>query len=127
MKRTYVCDQCGLCCQHLLVEAGAIDVLREPRIDVERPSGKLAPSLSILDACWILAGPDMPCPFLSADSKCGIYLSRPGTCVAFMAGSAKCQKLRAENNVPPLTPHPVDAGMLAEIQTAALADETQPV
>jgi Fe-S-cluster containining protein len=127
MKRIYLCDQCGLCCRHLLVEASAVDVLREPRIEIERPLGKRAKSLSILDACWLLAGPGMPCPFLNADNKCGIYPTRPGTCVAFMSGSAKCQELRAEHGVPPLTPRPAAVDIVTEIQAAALAEETQPV
>jgi Fe-S-cluster containining protein len=125
MSRIYVCDHCGLCCRHLLVEASAVDVLREPRIEIERPLGKRAASLSVLDACWVLAGPSMPCPFLTTDNKCRIYPTRPGTCVSFMAGSAKCQELRAEHGVPPLVPLPAAADIVTEIQAAALDEETQ--
>jgi Fe-S-cluster containining protein len=122
----YTCDCCSLCCRHLLVEAGAVDVLREPRINIQRPLGKRAVSLSILDACWVLAGPGMPCPFLNADNKCGIYPTRPGTCVSFIAGSAKCQELRGVHGVPPLVPLPTAADIVTEIQAAALAEEAQP-
>jgi Fe-S-cluster containining protein len=122
---TLNCDCCGLCCRHLLVEASAVDVLREPRIDRERPLGKRAKSLSLLNACWILAGPGMPCPFLTPENRCGIYATRPNTCVAFIAGSPSCQKLRRERGVLPLVPHPVAHGIIAEIQAAALSDEAQ--
>jgi Fe-S-cluster containining protein len=120
---TLTCDGCGLCCRHLLVEAGAVDVLREPRIDRERPLGKRAKSLSLLDACWILAGPGMPCPFLTSENRCGIYATRPNTCVAFIAGSAKCQELRREQGVRPLVAQSAAHGIIAEIQATALSDE----
>jgi Fe-S-cluster containining protein len=122
---TLTCDCCGLCCRHLLVEASAVDVLREPRIDRERPVGKRAKSLSLLDACWILAGPGMPCPFLTTENRCGIYATRPNTCVAFIAGSVKCQKLRREQGVRPLVPQSAAHGIIAEIQAAALLNEAQ--
>jgi Fe-S-cluster containining protein len=126
MIPTYTCDHCGLCCRHLLVESGAVDILREPQIDIERPLGKRAASLSLMDACWILAGPGMPCPFFNADNQCAIYPTRPDTCVAFMAGSAKCQELRADHGVPRLVPRPAPATIVAAIQAAALAEESQP-
>jgi len=66
------CHNCGLCCENLLVEASALDVVREPRINTERPLGKRAVSLSVLDACWVLAGPGMPCSFLTPKKRCGI-------------------------------------------------------
>ena len=66
------CHNCGLCCENLLVEASALDVVREPRIEIERPLGKRAVSLSVLDACWVLAGPGMPCSFLTPKKRCGI-------------------------------------------------------
>ena len=122
---TLTCDCCGLCCQHLIVEADAVDILREPRIDEKRPIGRRAPGLSILDACWILAGPGMPCPFLTPDSRCGIYTTRPHTCVAFVAGSAKCQGLRREFGVPPLVPQPVANPIVAEITETAIAERPE--
>jgi Fe-S-cluster containining protein len=122
---TLSCDCCGLCCQHLIVETVAADVLREPRIDAERPIGRRAPGLSILDACWILAGPGMPCPFLTPENRCGIYATRPHTCVAFIAGSPKCRELRQQFSVPPLVPQSVANPVLAEIIEAAIAEEPE--
>ncbi len=123
----YVCDRCGLCCRHLLVEAYALDVLREPRIEAECPLGKRHPDLDILDACWILSAVK-PCPFLGLDNRCGIYATRPGTCVGFAAGSAQCQQLRREHGVPPLLPCSNEQRksmdpMTAEILQALLAPE----
>ena len=122
---TLSCDCCGLCCQHLIVETDAVDVLREPRIDAERPIGRRAPDLSILDACWILAGPGMPCPFLTPENRCGIYATRPNTCVAFIAGSSKCLELRREFGVPPLVPLPVANAVEAEITEAVIAEKPE--
>ena len=123
MKPTFACDCCGLCCQHLIVETVAADVLREPRIDAVRPIGRRAPGLSILNACWILAGPGMPCPFLTPENRCVIYGTRPHTCVAFIAGSPKCLELRKEFGVPPLVPQSVGNPLIAEITEAAIAEE----
>jgi len=118
------CDGCGLCCQHLLVEANAVDVLREPRIEAERPLGKRAVSLSLLDACWILAGPG-PCPFLNAEKRCDIYATRPGTCVAFVPGSQQCQRLRGEHGLPKLaTPSSLNT-VLAEIMQESIQREAE--
>ena len=122
---TLSCDCCGLCCQHLIVEAGVVDVMREPRIDAERPIGRRAPGLSILDACWILAGPGMPCPFLTPENRCSIYATRPNTCVAFIAGSPKCLELRQEFGLPRLVPQPIANPMVAEIIEAAIAEKLE--
>jgi Fe-S-cluster containining protein len=78
----------------------ALDVLREPRIAIERPLGKIG--LPILEASWLLSGPGMPCPFLTPEKQCGIYPTRPNECVSFVAGSAKCQELRKEHGLPPV-------------------------
>ena len=120
MKPIYVCDCCSLCCQRLLVEANALDVLREPQIQALRPLPCRPVSLPVLDACWILGGPGMPCPFLNRESRCRIYRSRPGVCVTFMAGSPKCQELRREHGLAALVAHPGSDEMLAEIQQALL-------
>ena len=113
------CKNCGLCCEHLLVEADAVDVLREPRIETSRPLGKRAVSLSVLDACWILAGPGMPCAFLTPKKRCAIYPSRPQTCVAFMPASPKCQELRSDHGLPPVVLKSVMHDILSEIMQAA--------
>ena len=46
-KPLYVCDCCGLCCQQLLIEADALDVLREPQIQAQRPLPRRPVSLSV--------------------------------------------------------------------------------
>ena len=105
------------------MEADAVDVLREPRIEIERPLGKRAVSLSVLDACWVLAYPGKPCAFLTPKKRCDIYSTRPHTCVAFLAGSGKCQELRQEQGLPPAPPQPAIHAMLAEIIQEAIAQE----
>lgn len=115
------CQNCGLCCEHLLVEADAVDVMREPRIEIERPLGKRAVSLSVLDACWILAGPGMPCVFLTPKKRCAIYPSRPQTCVAFVPASPKCQELRIEQGLKALVLQPAVHTILSEIMQVANA------
>jgi len=119
------CENCGLCCEHLLVEADAIDVLREPKIDKERPLGKLRVPLPILDASWLLAGPGMPCPFLSPQKRCDIYSSRPQVCVAFTAGSAKCQELRKERGLKPVVLRPNAQNVLTQIMKGIIAVERE--
>ncbi len=123
MKPTCICDCCGLCCQRLIVEANVVNVLREPRIETERPLGRRADSLSILDACWIVAAPGRPCPFLTSEGRCGIYPTRPHVCVAFVAGSAKCQQLRVECGLSALMPLPAADGTVAEIQAQVLEEQ----
>ncbi|HUO08149.1 MAG TPA: YkgJ family cysteine cluster protein [Phycisphaerae bacterium] len=119
------CDGCGLCCEHLLVDANFADVLREPRIEAQRPLGKKAVSLSILDASWMLAGPGYPCPFLNAEKRCDIYPTRPTTCVVFATGSSQCRALRREHGLPKLVPHlPLD-GLLAEIMNEIIQEEEE--
>ena len=117
------CENCGLCCEQLLVEADAVDVMREPRIEIERPLGKRAVSLSVLDACWILAGPGMPCAFLTKNKRCTIYPTRPQTCVAFVPGSPKCQELRLEQGMKAVVLLPALHTILSEIMQVANARE----
>ena len=122
-ETTGSCDNCALCCQYLLVEADAVDVLREPRIESERPLGNIHPRLSVLDVCWLLAGPGMPCPFLTPEKKCDIYPTRPEDCVAFVPGSPKCQELRKEFGLAPVMRQPSDHRVLSEIMKAAIEAE----
>jgi Fe-S-cluster containining protein len=124
MKNACVCDHCGLCCRHLIVEADAIDVLREPQIEQKCPLGKRAQGLSILDACWILTQ-DGSCPFLRPESRCGIYPTRPDNCVAFVAGSPQCQQIRKEHGHTPLASQPVADDIVAEILHASLAENLE--
>ena len=118
------CDNCGLCCEHLLVMPNAIDVLREPRIEIERPLGKV--SLSVLEASWLLAGPGRPCPFLTLQKQCSIYPTRPNVCVTFMPGSLKCQELRIEHGLPLVVLKPSAHAILTDIVREAIeADEEE--
>ena len=119
MNTVYVCDCCGLCCQQLLVEANVLDILREPRIASARPLGRHDPAM-ILDACWILAGPGMPCPFLSPEHRCQIYPTRPDLCVNFATGSTQCRKLREQHGLPALEAHPATDDVLGEILAALM-------
>lgn len=119
------CDNCGLCCQQLLVEADAVDVMREPRIDLERPIQNLSAQLSVLDACWVLAGPGMPCPFLTREKRCDIYSTRPQACVAFVPGSPKCQEIRAEHGLGPAVLRPSPHRVLTDIMQQAIQAEVE--
>lgn len=122
----YRCDAgCGLCCRRLLVEADAVDVLREPRIQDVSPLRKMDRSLPVIDNCWILAGPGHPCPFLSEESRCGIYPTRPTTCVGFAAGGEKCRKLRAAAGMAPLEPAKADGSMDDRLRAELVGYESE--
>jgi len=109
------CDNCGLCCQQLLVEADAVDVMREPRIDLERPIQNLSAQLSVLDAC----------PFLTREKRCDIYSTRPQACVAFVPGSPKCQEIRAEHGLGPAVLRPSPHRVLTDIMQQAIQAEVE--
>jgi Fe-S-cluster containining protein len=117
------CENCALCCQHLLVEADAVDVLREPQIQAVRPLKNVSGRLSVHDACWVLAGPGMPCAFLTSKKQCGIYPTRPHTCVAFLAGSRQCQELRKDHGLPPAPVQPAIHGILTDMIQQVIAEE----
>ena len=101
---------CGLCCRELLVECDALDVLREPRIQDAAPLKKTDHALPVIDNCWLLAG-SKACPFLDANQRCGIYSTRPSTCVGFPAGGSKCRQLRERAGLPALEPAAADGSM----------------
>ena len=126
MNEAWVCDHCGLCCQHLIVEANALDVLRQPQIESRCPLGPLAEGLSLLDACWILTSPGA-CPFLTLQSRCEIYPTRPANCVGFLAGSPQCQELRQEHGWAPLIRQRVADPMVVAIAHAVLAEKQEDV
>lgn len=104
---TYDCDGCGLCCEQLLSLFTRIDAAREPRIRKE--CRRVVVAGKAVDR-WMGStvsddGMDIgPCIFLGADKRCGIYGTRPNTCVGFEAGSPDCQRLRAEAGLEPLAP-----------------------
>ena len=102
------CDQCGACCKgYLIVEAGELDVLREPRlIAADRHYAGRAPEEVVrclqedVGRCVIVAC-GTACPFL-AHNRCTIYPTRPNACVGFQAGDEQCQMARRQEGIPPL-------------------------
>jgi Fe-S-cluster containining protein len=102
---------CGLCCQELIIECDASDVLREPRIEEVAPMTTKGHPLPVITACWVLIGDD-GCPFLDDRKRCGIYTTRPATCVNFAAGGKKCMQLRARAGLPPLQGMTADGSMI---------------
>ena len=109
----YECNRCGVCCQgRLIVEADALDILREPRLLAADPKWA---DKSVDDAVTrfqedfglavvIACGTNHPCPFLDADKTCGIYPTRPNDCVAMQAGDEQCQSARRAAGLEPLQP-----------------------
>lgn len=106
----YECDKCGACCQGtLIVEADALDILREPRLidadevhrgkTVEQLVGEIqTQGKAVLLACG------RPCTFLGADKMCSIYPTRPNACVGMQAGDEQCQDARLAAGLAPLLP-----------------------
>ena len=107
----YECDQCGACCKGtFIVEADYLDVRREPRL-LELQVGSYRVTRRELEeeekVALLACGTDNPCRYLGPDNRCTIYPTRPNACVAFEAGSQKCQNARAElgiGSLPPLLP-----------------------
>lgn len=102
---TYHCDNCGLCCTQMLARAFVIDALREPRIAQECRRAKVN---GVINDWYMLnldpANDEMqPCRFHTGKG-CGIYATRPNTCVGFQAGSLDCQNLRKGAGLEPLQP-----------------------
>lgn len=93
------CDNCGACCQKLIVEATHLDAKREPRLyeiftgDREKLRiGAHVISLYDLDK--------KQCPFLDERCHCSIYPTRPNECVDVEPGDAKCQQARNMAGLP---------------------------
>ena len=104
----YECDQCGACCKGtFIVEADYLDVRREPRV-IELQVGPYRVTRRELEeeekVALLACGRDNPCRCLGPDNRCTIYPTRPNACVAFEAGSQKCQDARAELGIAPLPP-----------------------
>lgn len=130
--KSYVCDSCGACCRHSILEFDAADVLREPRIAIagRKLDGKGTLNLPVLDVSWSVQEPrdgedGWPCTFLGADNRCGIYSTRPACCVDFVAGSDQCQMFRASAKLPPLQQTEVESDIVHEIHAAVLALESE--
>lgn len=105
----YQCDNCGLCCNHTLISCTAADREREPKLkDLLRIVDKDGKPL---DRYLLNRKPDDPagcgCQFHTG-TGCGIYPTRPGVCVSFMAGNPDCQTLRRAAGLPELVPVTVE-------------------
>lgn len=104
--REYSCDECGACCKQLVVEADHTDVVREPRLlaydqrNKARGRQLTMAELATGDRCVLLACVK-PCGLLE-DNLCSVYPTRPHECVAFEAGSPKCQMAREHCGLAPL-------------------------
>jgi Fe-S-cluster containining protein len=103
----YECDKCGACCEHLIVQAELLDVLREPRLlEADRfyRDRSSEESMKLLgdEMRVVTLACGQACPFLSEGKTCSIYPTRPNDCVAMQAGDEQCQQARAEAGLPPL-------------------------
>lgn len=106
----YECDCCGACCRgHLIVEADALDLLREPQLAEADPYYRGQPIeavLAMLDEpgrCLVLAA-SRACIFLDGTNRCSIHPTRPNDCVAMQPGDEQCQYARAAAGLTPLLP-----------------------
>lgn len=122
----YDCDQCGACCEQLIVEAGLEDALREPLIAETARLLNGKGKIPLADACFGLAcGKAQPCPFgdrVDGKHVCHIYPTRPGVCVQFQAGSRQCQMAREWAHLPPLQPVEREPTIYVQIQALARGD-----
>jgi Fe-S-cluster containining protein len=98
-----VCLDCGLCCKKLIVEIEHLDVVREPRLlnkaTLMDGNGSITFN-SDWEKSYLLACGE-PCPFLDGITRfrCGIYPTRPNTCVGFEVGSVQCNELRVQHGL----------------------------
>jgi len=104
----YKCDQCGACCKGtFIVEVDYLDARRELRL-LELQVGPYQVTRRELEeeekVAVLACGTDNPCRCLRQDNRCIMYATRPNACVAFEAGSQKCQDARAELGIGPLPP-----------------------
>ena len=102
----FECDQCGACCRHLIVEADAVDVLRQPALIEadEYYRGKTVHDvIDLLEDGRVVNVACGGCHFL-AGNRCSIYSTRPSACVAMQAGDDQCQECRVREGLPPLQP-----------------------
>lgn len=122
---TYQCDQCGASCRQHIVEADALDVMREPRIAAESEPLDGNGRLPVIETTWMLAcGPERPCSFLRPDNKCDIYSTRPIVCVALQPGDAQCQPARQNEGLADLDPVLIDRVSTINMLSEALRLET---
>jgi Fe-S-cluster containining protein len=110
------CDKCGACCKFPIIEITENDIIKEPRLIVAEPF-QYPPGMVLLDendeviqetilgyggGALLACGPKRPCPMLGADNLCTIYVTRPGCCAAFEAGSYLCTESRLAHGLEPL-------------------------
>ena len=106
----YECDQCGACCKGgLIVEADALDLMREPRLiqsDQCYRDKSVEQVLTVLqsDMHSLIVACSSPCMFLGTGNRCSIYPTRPNACVGMQAGDEQCQDVRTALGLPPLQP-----------------------
>lgn len=106
----YECDKCGACCKgSLIVEADAIDVLREPRlIDADKYyRGETVDRVVfeiVNEGRVVLLACGSPSSFLGPDNQCSIYPTRPNCCVGMEPGDEQCQAARRSAGLVPLEP-----------------------
>ena len=109
----FECDRCAACCTGaLIVEADALDVMREPTLVTADPIMAGREPRDVIDelssdfgrVLLLACGKGRPCTFLGADKLCSIYSTRPSVCVALQAGSEQCQAARADAGLPRLEP-----------------------
>ena len=95
------CLKCGACCRGLIIEAGPVDVMREPLIAARcrclDGNGELKDPLAW---GWNLSCMTT-CAFLRSDNTCEIYATRPDDCVAFEPGGVKCRQCRRDVGMEP--------------------------
>ena len=97
----FMCDNCGACCETLIVEAHDYDARREPRL-YQIGHGVDRNKLRDGEHCIMLYDTKTKaCPFLDCQTKlCGIYATRPVACVMVEPGDAKCQQARKLKGFP---------------------------
>lgn len=107
MNVQYECDGCGECCRQKLVDVFEEDILRESKV-AEQMSPLREPGLDG-EIGYLNCGSRGNCFFLDSDNRCGIYPTRPVTCVLFPAGSDQCQEVRRSAGLPLLEPKPSES------------------
>jgi hypothetical protein len=123
----FECDQCGACCEHLLVEVDQVDAMREPRIHDEARLLDGNGELPVEDWQWSLNGLKSPhrCVFLGEDKRCGIYATRPSVCVAVQAGGEQCQLARGFAGLAPLVATVREASVMDRVREAWRVSEDE--
>lgn len=100
------CKNCGLCCEHLIIEIDHVDVVREPSllpvVQLLDGGGRIEYETEFEKVYGLACGSSKPCPMLGKSKRCSIYPTRPNVCVAFEAGSDQCNDLREMKGLEPV-------------------------